>query len=191
MNIYERINADIIGRLALMGADEAELLYRIVGETLGDHVEIGTLWGGTAILAALAKWNGGKGGHIYTIDFMTGGYWNSGDPGADMKRPTAAAILDNLARFKVAERVSVIKARSYPWPLIAVKPATVLIDGDHSFEGCMRDWQTVSRLEPEIILIHDYASGRHPGVEQAVNEIMESTQWHESERAGTLIALRK
>ena len=53
MNIFDEINSKIKGRVALLSAKEAAALFQIAAIP-GDHIDLGTLWGGTAILAALA-----------------------------------------------------------------------------------------------------------------------------------------
>ena len=79
MNLYDRISNKMIGRLATF-PEELDLLVKYT-ETEGDHLEIGCLWGGTAVLVALAKIKKKVSGHVYTVDFMQGGMWVKGDHG--------------------------------------------------------------------------------------------------------------
>lgn len=184
------INSKIKGRIALLSEDECNALAQVAAVP-GDYVELGTLWGGTAVLAALAKMRANVTGHVYTVDFMRGGYWDSGDPSCPGMTPTEGAIYDNLGRFGVEERVTVVKASSYPWPLPAtVKPSSVLIDCGHDYENCLRDWQSVRALFPEYVAFHDY-SERYPGVSQVVNEITAGDdRYMPAARAGTLMVFR-
>lgn len=185
MSWMDEVNKKITGRVALLSDEESEALYSIAYHP-GDYVEIGTLWGGTAILAALSKES--SSGHVYTIDFMKGGYWDHGDPTCKHEKPTAGIILDNLQKLGVAHRVSIIKAASNPWPLPdSIKPTTVLIDGDHSYEGCLQDWKNVRPLRPRFVAFHDYGSPTCPGVTRVVNEVVaKDKRYRRVNLAGTL-----
>lgn len=172
MTLYDDISARITGRLAIR-REEADVLEFLLKGQAGLHVEIGTLWGGTAILAALAK---GK-GKVITIDYMQGGYWDTGDPDVvNHPRPSMQAIMDNLIRFKVDRMVDVIKAPSHPWPLDGKqKPVSILIDGGHDYESCSRDWLNAKEIARQYVIFHDYNNAAvlgydpHPGVYRAVN----------------------
>lgn len=186
VTLYQEINAKITGRLALLSEAEADLLAQVV-DIPGDHVEIGTLWGGTAILAALVKERKNRRGHVYTIDYMQGGYWQTGDPGCKNAVPTPTAILDNLCKFGIAHRVSVIKWSSYPWPLPErIRPASVLIDGGHDYSSVFHDWISVKALAPRFVCFHDVGK-THPDVLQVVNGIVEhDPSYKRAETAGSL-----
>lgn len=190
--LHVEINKRITGRLALTTPAESDLLYKYAGLD-SDYLEIGCLWGGTAILAALAKINNGEPGHVYSIDYMQGGYWENGDPCADFRVPTLAKVKSNLKRFKVDKRVTILVQSSNPLTLPeGVLPRVVLIDGGHSYRACKDDWQNVKQLEPDFVLFHDYCSGKHPGVEMVVKEILQHDhEWVEVERVDTLIVLGK
>lgn len=190
--LHEEINKRITGRLALISPAESELLYKYASLD-SDYLEIGCLWGGTAILAALAKINNGATGHVYTIDYMKGGYWDRGDPGAGNNKPTLAKVEKNLKRFDVDHRVTILVQSSNPLNLPeTVMPRVVLIDGGHSYRSCKEDWENVKKLDPQFILIHDYNSHHHPGVAMVVNEILDHDhEWAEVEKADTLIVFGK
>ena len=52
----------------------------------------------------------------------------------------------------------------------------VFIDGDHSFESCLRDLQGVTDVVVDngYVLLHD---GNYPGVQDAVGEVLKSGGW--------------
>lgn len=176
------------GRLALLSEAEAELLAEIVRHCPGPHVEIGCLWGGTAIIAALAK----DAGRVITIDPMAGGWWDTEDPTTNT-RPTPAAVLANFQQFGVAHKISVCMAASHPWPLPDdLTPDTILIDGDHAYGGALADWRSASPRAGRYILVHDYGTGKHPGVQRMVDEVaMNDPCWSELCRADTLIVFER
>lgn len=180
--------APMTGRMALASEAEAGLLAEIVRFCPGDHVEIGCLWGGTAVIAALAK----NAGRVITIDPMAGGWWDTEDP-VMRARPTPAAVLGNFQRFGVAHKISICMTKSHPWPLPDdVRPGTVLIDGDHAYEGALADWRSASRRAGNYILVHDYGTNRHPGVQRMVDEIaMSDPCWSELCRVDTLVVFER
>lgn len=190
MNLYDEISRKIIGRVAVMPA-EAEALSKYASLE-GDYLEIGCLWGGTAILAALSKIENGVDGHIYTVDFMRGGFWVYGDPGADNEVPSYTKVVLNLKAFAVENRVSVIVSESSPLPLPkGVSPRVVMIDGDHRFEGCMTDWLNAKTLKPDYVMLHDYDE-KHLGVMRAVDQITEhDSDYKLIEKINTLIVFEK
>ena len=192
MNLYDHISKNITGRIALISRLEAKVLERYTARE-GDHVEIGCLWGATAILAALAKREAGVEGHVYTIDKMSGGFWQTGDTEYYNRVPTRKIVMQNFERTGTQHDITLVEALSNPWPLPdTVKPRTVLIDGSHTYEGCKQDWQNVKRLEPEFVLFHDYASGRHPGVQKAVDKIRSSEpEWKMIEQADSLVVFKR
>lgn len=192
MTLQDFISKNITGRIALASRLEGEVLEKYAA-LQGDHVEIGCLWGATAILAALAKQEAKVEGHVYTIDKMSGGFWQTGDTEYYNRVPTRKIVMQNFERTGTQHDITLVEALSNPWPLPdTVKPRTVLIDGSHTYEGCKTDWQNVRKLDPEFVLFHDYASLRHPGVQRAVDEILANdSEWVKVEQAGTLIALGK
>jgi hypothetical protein len=103
--LYDHIQEHITGRMAITRPEAALMAKYASGAGL--YVEIGCLWGGTAILAALVG-----AGKVITIDFMRGGFWENGDPACNHLVPSAGIVLDNFARFGVAHRISVYKGES-------------------------------------------------------------------------------
>lgn len=159
------------GKLS-MNNDEAELLF----DTLhpGDvYVETGTFFGGSAILAAH------KAERVYTIDNMIGDYFvQNGVQARD--------ILDNFAKMQVAHKISLIKAKSFPWPLPEeIKPDVFLIDGGHSYQCAALDWTTADLITKRAILVHDYNRKQYPGVMRMVEEI-DWMKWEQTRTAGAM-----
>ena len=176
------VDKRLIGRMALHGYDEAELIAKTV-EAPGLHIEIGCLWGGTAILAALAKKMNKAAGHIVSIDYMLGKFWNDEDPEIH-KQPIPQDVYMNMIRFRVEGEISVLRCSSYPFPLAGhIKPITAFIDGDHSEKGCRRDWESLKDITETHIMFHDYHK-YYPGVQAVVDrDAQTDPDWKECARA--------
>jgi len=190
MTWFERLEG-MTGRMALTRESEAECLAHYTSIP-GDHIEVGCLWGGTAILTALAKQDAGSPGQVYTIDPMVGGWWDTEDPDVHL-RPTPKIVKNNLKLFKLSRRVYVIQAKSSPWPVPAeVKPATMFIDGNHAFEYVSEDWKKAATITGRYILLHDYNSKNHPGVQRAVDEIARSNRnWKFAELVNSIAVFER
>ena len=177
MELCAEIRAGITGRLALMSDAEAQALYDMVAGYNGDHVDIGTLWGATAVLSGLAKVRGKRKGTVYTVDTMRGGYWDYGDPGFGHVKPTARAVVENIRAFNLQRRVVPVRAPSFPFPLPGLLPATALIDAGHEYERCLRDWESLKPITTGAIAFHDYCK-THPGVVRVVDSVvMKDPNW--------------
>lgn len=187
MTLYDEVTKGLVhGRLALFSEMEASALYQLIADHSGDHVEIGTLWGATAVLAGLAKVRSKRKGLVYTIDFMRGGFWDSGDPLHGRQKPTARAVCENIRAFGLQGRVVPVRAASFLFPLPGVQPATALIDAGHEYEPCLRDWQSLAPITAKVIAFHDY-DGNHPGVKRVVDEVArKAKEWNFREAVGTL-----
>lgn len=183
-DIYHRITKHIVGRIAVTRAEAEYLASLVKGCDL--YLEIGCLWGGTAILASMA---GAK--RVISVDSMNTSYYTAGDP-ASRRKVTAEAILGNLVRFHVAHRVHLVKAASDPWPLPpTVRPDVALIDGDHSYEACLADWNNVRQIADPLVVFHDYTP-RHPGVWRVIEEHVKADPgWKLAGQAETLVAYRR
>ena len=188
--LVDYVNKRLIGRVALNGDDQAELLAKTVAIP-GLHVEVGTLWGGTAILAALAKTEAHVQGHVLSIDFMLGGFWNTEDPEIH-KRPTPQDVYMNMIRFGVEGMVSVLRCPSHPWPLAHhIRPVTALIDGDHSKDGCLRDWLSLKDRVERYVMFHDYHK-YYPGVQGVVDNVVRNDDnWEEHNHIDRLIGFER
>jgi len=190
-SIFNQICEKIVGRIGITEA-ETGLLVEVVKKSPRDcHFEVGCLWGGTAIAVALAN----PELEIVTVDLMEGGFWESkGDPVACMK-PTFEIVLENFKIFGVEDRITAVKADSYPWPFrLSEQCFSFFIDGDHSRPGVLRDWSTAQAVATNFVLFHDYQtpSGLHKGVEQAIDEVvLKAKDWRVYKQVETLIVFEK
>lgn len=158
--IYDDIRRLMTGRIATSRAGcqvLAEVISRVPD---GIHVEIGGLWGGTAILAALMQNDNGR---VYVIDPVTElGYYGGDDP-LTKTRPTVKDLYSNFVKCGVEHKICHIDKQSYPWPSIS-DCDTAFIDGDHSFEAVYQDWMNVQARCSKYI-VFDNVEPRYSGVE--------------------------
>lgn len=166
---------------------EADLLAEIC-KTPGDHVEVGTLWGASAIIAA---WNKPRPDRIYSIDIMQGGYWTDGDPGTNPKiKPTARAILDNFHHAGVADRITLICAPSNPLPVSGLV-STALIDAAHESYLAKEDWLNLNSFVSRFIALHDVGE-QHPGVASMVERwVLTDPRWRKYKQAHSLLVMER
>lgn len=181
--IFDRVQKDIDGRLAML-RDEGRLLCESINPD-DLYLEVGTLWGGSAILAAH------KAQRVITIDPLWSDFWADGDTSLKSRKLSIATILDNFHAFRVAHKISIIKASSNPFPLTDIYPDVFFIDGDHSFEGVRNDWEIASKITKRTILMHDYGN-EHEDVTEFVDKYVKNDKtWTITALEGKLLKLKK
>ena len=129
-----------------------------LGRLPGDHLEIGTgLNAASAYVVAQAKTEG----HVYTID------------NAENKVRAIKALIEGR---KTRDRITFACTTSaeLPWP----GPFTsAYIDGEHTYEGVMRDWLVVSRLAEYVVF--DDVLPLYEGIMRAYAEARLTPGWQE------------
>lgn len=191
---------DVLRRMLGCNGSKVATLYdvaNIAAKCDGDHLEIGSFYGASAIVAALAKIKSGKTGMIYCVDPY----------GYDRQEPvtiqnlkltpaTAANMASkfraNLDLFGVRDRVILIQKPSYPWPseLDGLRFDSVLIDGWHYDETPLQDAQNAVRVANKYIVLDDVIS-RYPGIMAAYNFILETGEWVEIYRSKHAVTFQK
>ena len=172
MNLYEYVCANINGRFAMNEKDTDLLADCIIEGGNGNYIEIGTLYGASAIFAALVKRT--QSGKVYTIDPMTGYYGGLDCIGGALVKPSEEHFRQNVKNFDV--KVELVKAKSDPWPLPRIKARVILIDGDHQLDAVMNDWHNAKRHSERFVIFHDYGN---PDVAYTVNHIKSWKIWQE------------
>lgn len=179
--------------IARLRFDEAALLFRVVRSFPAPGVvEIGRFFGGSTFLIAAALQGRGS---LLSIDFHAPGKMSQ-DQGALYDRRTQAA----LERAGLAAPVKLVVADSQSYDTAGLSPDVVFVDGDHSYEGVKRDFQTWSKaLKPGgVILLHD-AKPETPfgvlpvdqGVARLAREVEADTAFTRHAAAGSIIAFQK
>lgn len=171
MSNYGLISKNMIGRIAMLPR-EAELVekYAALCKT---WLEIGTLWGGSAILAALAR----DDIQATAIDPMQGYYGEADRYDEHERTPSVDAFYENLRIFGVEERVKLIQTSSAPFPFDGIADG-ILIDGAHDYDSVLHDVQEACKHACKWILAHDT---NDEAVNKAVDDGLDWGAWHEVE----------
>lgn len=175
----QRMAADIgeriIGRIAGNAPDHGVLAQMVHNAGDGDHLEIGSLFGGSAILAALVKQHYHLGGKVICIDPMTG-YYGKPDPFSGLMA-TQELFYQNLASFGLSEQVELIVAQSNQYSLPQNKRyVSVFIDGAHDYDSVLADWNQVKQHTLRYVLFDNYDRA-FEGVQAAVRIAYEERNW--------------
>ena len=160
-----------------------ELNQEAIGEALygrrGDHLDIGTYWGGTAIMAATLK----PEGTIYTIDcYLT----KDGEPSPYLADITGG-IDSVFTLLMLNERIVRAVQKSHPLPWEGPFE-TVYIDGGHDYETVHQDWLNVRAITTKYVIFDD-VTRRWPGVLKTWDEAGQDPRWrivHLAGRCGVL-----
>jgi predicted O-methyltransferase YrrM len=140
------------------GSPEPELLFCLSYNlrNLGDIVEIGTYVGTSLTALALAQKLSGHNRVIQAMDLRK-------QPSLDGNLEQAG--VRHLTRLHVGDSADAATSWSRPLELL-------WIDGDHSYEGCVRDIRAWERhvMPGGFIAFHDFANGT--GVPRAVADVL-------------------
>lgn len=150
--------------------EDAALLSEVVFRAgNADHLELGTLFGATAIQVAMTKEALGFDGEVHCVDNFT--YLSEKYPvGPDL-------VMKNAELFGVADRIKVFQGDTYPLPpdILSRHYGSVYIDAAHDFAHCQRDWLSVKDISNSVIF-HDY-DREHMGVVSTVRNAMQESGW--------------
>jgi len=187
--LFRTIDQEMIGRYC--GSPSDRLMHasaclafakRFPPDRAYAHVEIGVLFGGSAI-SKLSLLKQHQIEHtLVAIDPFAGYY-------GQMRDPESGAVVDetnfltNIERFHLdRERVEVVKRYSSEdearEALEPFKIVTLMIDGDHSYEGAKKDWELYAPLvEPGgCVIVDDYGNPDWPGVKKALDDVLAANE---------------
>jgi len=160
----QKLNAKMLDGRGAMTRNDPEYLFHIAsqGKT---YVEIGTKWGGSAIVAGLA------GCEVHCID-----HW---DYPARRKRATPEFVRANWENAGLdPTKLHLHVQRHPPWPE-AIKDRKFdigLIDGTHSEDAALKDFEEMRLHVTKFILFHDF-NDQHEGVQKAFWKAAEKPGW--------------
>lgn len=178
MTMVREIGDAMEGRIATSPEDCAVLGEAIVAAGRGSHVEIGALFGGTAILAALLKREYDLQGMVYAIDPFTGYYGaNRRDLRAGMV-PTVDIAMRNAEKFGVLEDILWVPARSDPWPeMPRTNFVSAFIDGWHWGGTPLADLQNTMQRVEKFVVVDNYDRGHRTVVMACRQALAERSDW--------------
>jgi len=191
-NIVEIVKRDITGRIADEQNNTLYMLETLIMAGGGDHLEIGTLFGGSAIAAALTKQRYKLEGDIYCIDPLDGYYGTGVKDQCDLV-PSVEIFMKNLRDFKVEGIVYGVPEKSHPFPNVLARNTftTAYIDGDHWGTGPMNDWWNVKDRVKNFV-VFDNADVRHPAILETIRYIEDNEKdWSLFFRGGITAIVRR
>lgn len=164
IQLYQYIQERMVGRIATEKYGCGALAAAAAYYPHDMHIEIGTMFGGTAILAALAKKAKGGNGKVVVIDPLTKhGYYGGRDDQTGI-RPTPGIFWENAKLFGVEDMIEFHDDYSYPFPY-AVQGLcmTAFIDGNHDHPVVFHDWLNIRKRAAGYVLF-DNVDRAHPDV---------------------------
>ncbi len=145
------------GRILTSGP-RRELLQKMVQQYVGDYVEIGTAYGSSAILAALAN----PEITVHCIDPMDGMYGTNQVDIRTGKFPTPELLEENCSDngIEYGTRVVLHQQKHPPFPeaIVDHQFGVGYIDADHSREGCLQDYHGL-RDWCQCLIFDNYEKG--------------------------------
>ena len=171
--ITRLVKRDIVGRVANRSdGDETnsvevvmEYVLRAGGSKGGNHLEIGTLFGGSAIAVALAKKKYDHPGMVVCVDPLNGYYQDEIDEivysslidFTSGEAVTPEVLFQNIETFGVGDRVLVLRSKSEAIAnLVDMKFNTAYIDGDHEDDAPLNDWNMVKDIVDRFVIFDNY-----------------------------------
>lgn len=176
METGREIYENITGRFASAPINMGILAQMIFYAGDGDHLEIGTLFGGSAILAARIKQHYDLDGVIICVDPLEGYYGIGSDPFSNVDI-SIDVVRENALNFGVLDRIVIAPFKSNPWflnPSFRFKSA--FIDGDHTHKGCLSDWENCRNRVTDFIMFDDY-DRNYMGIVKTVKSAICSREW--------------
>lgn len=148
-----------------------------------NHLEIGTLFGATAIYAALIMQNNNSDGMVYTIDpclleLHEPCSRRAGNLNPSLVKHQAEIIQENIKLFGLEDRIFFINKSSHPLPKEVRRQRfeTCFIDGDHQNGTPIIDVKNCIELGIPTIVLDD-THYRYPQVIEAMQYIIEQPGW--------------
>jgi hypothetical protein len=194
LEIAAKVVKEIKGRAADGGISLPFLTAMIEAAPDGDHIDIGSLFGASAITVALMKKELGHKGKVYCID-----------PYDEKERKTQARVnripeellsaspeelMENAKYFDV--ELELIQKKSYPWPeeLKDAVFVTAYIDGDHIGDVPWHDFENLRCRVTNYIGTDNYEE-EYADVVNAMWKAMDTDDWFLYYKNITFIALRR
>lgn len=195
-DLIEEIIEKIHGRICLEASNCNYLAWAVAQARSGHHLEIGSLHGGSAILASLVKAQHGCSGDVLCVDPLNGYYTGTRfacEVDYVSRVPVTPDVMrENLKTFGVGERVHVFQAVSNPLPLgLPDHFTSAYIDGDHWGDAPILDWLNVKERTTGYVIFDNTDSASHPDVVRAVEMARNDPEWEPILQAGITAIFRR
>lgn len=196
-DLRDWVASKITGRITI-SLHTAGVLYHIIGECNGDHLDIGTMHGGSAIFAAICMIETGRRGFesivpldnriITTVDQFSG---NDGEPITVSKVPVIEeTAIANFKTFGVENRIKIIKTRTQKWLPNLHEYDTAFIDGGHDLESVHNDWMLLKDFVKKYIIFDDVCD-KYPDVLDTFQFACSSLDWMPVYLAGIVGVMKR
>lgn len=149
----------------------------------GNHLEIGSLFGASAIMAAMSKKLSNVDGIVYCIDPMD---FDNHEPcsirGGNITEEIALLMPemfhDNVKKFGVEDRIVLIREKSDPFPAFfdGIEFSSCFIDGWHYGETPTNDTISCANIVDGVIILDDCMS-YYPSVMKAFRHLVSMVDW--------------
>jgi len=193
--LVREVAAGIKGRLADEQDSTAIMAWYALQAGHGNHLDIGAMHGGSAIVVAMLKVRHSQRGKVFTVDPLTGYYFDKYGYEKDNISGVAVdrATLDyNIWQFGVEDIVEVVEANSYPWPkaLSRKKFVSAYIDGYHWGDGPQKDWNNVKNRVSRYVIFDNYED-EHPEIAEVCDKAAASRDWNMAYQVGITFVLER
>ena len=195
VEIATRVVKEIKGRAADQGISLPYLVAMIMAAPDGDHVDIGSLFGASAIAVALIKKELGHKGKVYCIDpyddeqrLKQATHTEKIEPETLSASPEE--LMENAEHFGV--ELKLIHKCSHPWPeeLKDATFVTAYIDGDHMQDAPWNDFENLRGRVSHYISCDNYEE-EYSDVVKAMWKAMNTDDWFLYYKTLTFVALRR
>jgi cephalosporin hydroxylase len=169
VEIYKELCGAMLDGKPISTAEDMGLLAQVIFNSKGEHLEIGSAYGGSLMVAIKAMDEVGRKDKVVCIE-----------PFGEDKRDTLHKAVEkefwrNVEHFGIKDRFELVKEFSQPFPIEERKFGTAFIDGDHSFECVLSDWLNTKDIVSRYIILHDYTK---KGVKEVVEGyVVPDPQW--------------
>ena len=191
VEIAMKVTKEIGGRAADSGVSLPFIAAMVEAAPDGDHVDIGSLFGASAITAALMKKELGHKGKVYCIDPYEKRTVKRGENiTPELLEGNPEALMENAEKFEV--KLTLIQERSDPWPekLKGATFVTAYIDGDHMGDAPWIDFENLRGRTTGYIGCDNYEE-EYADVVEALWKAMNTDDWFLLYKNITFVALRR
>jgi predicted O-methyltransferase YrrM len=143
----------------------------------GDHLDIGSLFGASAIVAALTKKELGHEGKVICLDpYEPRDEHIGGNMPPEKLNGSPEELMANAEAFDV--EIELVQAKSQPWPeeLEDATFSSAFIDGDHMGETPYLDFMECAKRTSGFIGIDNFEE-EYDDVAKAVYKVMQEREW--------------